>query len=133
MQDRKFVVGGTKQIIEAFLDGGSGRRPPAWNGRDSLRPLLLKVEMRKLLKKIWSGRVDSNHRPPGPEPGDRRFAGFCSGMLIFHIVPVQLVSSISCAPLVLHGMRSVADFGCTKRARKGQNIGRSRIAKRGSV
>ena len=22
----------------------------------------------KLLK-IWSGRVDSNHRPPGPEPG----------------------------------------------------------------
>src|ERR1051325_9740575 len=25
--------------------------------------------MFKLLKIKWSGRVDSNHRPPGPEPG----------------------------------------------------------------
>ncbi len=50
----------------------------------------------------WSGRVDSNHRPPGPEPGDSHFAGFCTGMLIFHIVPVQLVSSMNCGPKALH-------------------------------
>ena len=46
--------------------------------------------MRKLLKTIWSGRVDSNHRPPGPEPGDSHFGGFCAGLLIFHIVQFSL-------------------------------------------
>lgn len=52
--------------------------------------------------KNWSGRKDSTLRPPGPEPGDSHFAGFCTAMRIFHIVPVQLVSSMGCAPLALH-------------------------------
>src|ERR1700730_10413052 len=30
-------------------------------------------EFRKSLILKWSGRVDSNHRPPGPEPWDTRF------------------------------------------------------------
>ena len=34
-----------------------------------LRPLFRKSLICKLLKTKWSGRVDSNHRPPGPEPG----------------------------------------------------------------
>jgi hypothetical protein len=46
--------------------------------------------------------VDSNHRPPGPEPWDSHFAGFCTGMLIFHIVPVQLVSSVGWPSSALH-------------------------------
>ena len=33
------------------------------------RPLFRKGLMCKLLKTKWSGRVDSNHRPPGPESG----------------------------------------------------------------
>jgi hypothetical protein len=49
-----------------------------------------------------SGRKDSNLRPPGPEPGDSHFAGFCTAMRIFHIGPVQLVSSMGCAPTALH-------------------------------
>ena len=54
----------------------------------------------------WSGRKDSNLRPPGAEPRDSDFAGFCTGILIFQIVPVQLVSSMGCAPLALraHGL-----------------------------
>src|ERR1035437_8384524 len=51
---------------------------------------------------IWSGRKDSNLRPPGPQPGNSDFAGLCAGIPIFHIVPVQLVSSMGCAPLALH-------------------------------
>ena len=34
-----------------------------------LRPLFRKALICISLKKKWSGRVDSNHRPPGPEPG----------------------------------------------------------------
>src|ERR1039457_4863556 len=53
-------------------------------------------------KSSWSGRKDSNLRPPGPEPGFGRFAGFCTVMRIFHIVRVQLVSSMGCALTALH-------------------------------
>ena len=69
----------------------------------SYRPLFRRSLICKLLKTNWSGRVDSNHRPPGPEPGDSRFAGFCAGLLIFHITLVQLVSSMGCASPALHG------------------------------
>src|ERR1017187_261040 len=53
-------------------------------------------------KNLWSGRKDSNLGPPGPEPGFRRFAVVCTGLLIFHIFPLQPVSSMGYAPTALH-------------------------------
>jgi len=43
-------------------------------GRGSCyRTLFRRALMFKLLKIKWSGRVDSNHRPPGPESGVPRY------------------------------------------------------------
>lgn len=38
-------------------------------------------------------RAQHRSRPPVCHPWDSHFAGFCTGMLIFYMVPVQLVSS----------------------------------------
>src|SRR5690242_16105265 len=37
--------------------------------RSRYRPLFPNGLIFKVVKTKWSGRVDSNHRPPGPEPG----------------------------------------------------------------
>jgi len=47
--------------------------------------------------RIWSGRVDSNHRPPGPEPDSVSVAGVCTGL------------------------QRLGGFRCLERARKGQS------------
>jgi hypothetical protein len=48
--------------------------------------------MCKSLKTKWSGRVDSNHRPPGPEPWESLF---CRLLEVFAGSPYRAVSFMS--------------------------------------
>ena len=42
-------------------------RPPTW--AETRGPSLGLYSTHFMLENKWSGRVDLNHRPPGPEPG----------------------------------------------------------------
>ena len=59
--------GGASLIVRVNnVDAVTGKQPA--NLAQSPRPRCA-LGGRPITPKIWSGRVDSNHRPPGPEPG----------------------------------------------------------------
>ena len=62
-RDFEAVFGG---IQSACSSSGQGHSVPACLSNGTERPARLNIA--NLLRKKWSGRVDSNHRPLGPEP-----------------------------------------------------------------
>ena|ERR1700730_7343044 len=64
-------------------------------------------EFRKSLILNWSGRVDSNHRPPGPEPWESPFCRLLQVFANHPYSPVSFILSMTSAVSVL--LRFVAD------------------------
>src|SRR6516225_717090 len=78
--------------------------------------------MFKLLKTKWSGRVDSNHRPPGPEPWESLF---CRLLEVFADSPyraVFFIFSMASSVFALH--RPTCSGLPPLAARKGQEKGK---------
>jgi len=73
LQDRQLIWRhGLRLVAGARLDHPTSCEDRLPYSLRLLRPLFRKALMCKLLKIKWSGRVDSNHRPPGPEPDSPR-------------------------------------------------------------
>ena len=92
-----------------------------------LRPLFLKGLICKLLKIKWSGRVDSNHRPPGPEPGE---GPFCRILQVFADCPssaVFFIFSMTSRVLALHWLAAVCRLSMHEKGKKRASFAKSLI------
>ncbi len=89
-----------------------------WPGFPSYRPLFGKGLICKLLKIKWSGRVDSNHRPPGPEPWEGRF---CRLLYVYANDPyrgVFFTFSMTSRALALHWLAAVCRLSLHEKGKK---------------
>ena len=91
-----------------------------------LRPLFGKSLMCKLLKIKWSGRVDSNHRPPGPEPWE---GPFCTPLHVFANYPyraVLFIFSMASRVCALHWLAAVCRLSLHEKGKKRASLGKPR-------
>ena len=74
--------------------------------------------MCKLLKTNWSGREDSNLRPPGPEPWNTRFCMFLQLVANHLYNPVFSVFSMTSIVSALHWLASRCGFWLHEKGKK---------------